>query len=156
MKLLILPVLLVTLCGISAAQTTYTMPPSGPRIFSGQFYCDAASSYPVTSFYQFSCRGIPMADGTGSTVGSFFFYANRIQGTLPVAPFINPYTSHPVNPPTGKLPGTFTFMFVAQDQNGEIHNGSANVTWHNKLVCGGERCWYHPVLDTFSITLDPQ
>jgi len=44
-------------CLSAKAQTTYTMPSS--------FVRSAASRYPVTQFYQFSCRGIQMPESTG-------------------------------------------------------------------------------------------
>jgi hypothetical protein len=69
---------LLSFVAVSAnAQTTYSS--------TAPFVCDAASRYPVTSFYQFSCRGIKLAS-RGNVVGSFYlFSSDEVQIAVPVS-----------------------------------------------------------------------
>lgn len=145
MKKLLL--LLLFLPVLTWAQT-YHMPPGTT------FVCDAASRYPVTEFYQFSCRGIPLADDTGKVVGSFYLF--RItEITINFPGFAaDPYESYVTQSPKGNLPSTFLFDWHAEDLQGVQHNGTARVTWHDYVICGGRGCmWHAPKLTAFTVTV---
>lgn len=124
------------------AQTTYTLP-SGAT-----FMCDA-ESYAG----QIVCRGIPMADSADTPVGSFFIFSFGREGAnLPGVPY-DPYGTitnfkfpYPA-PALGKI-ATFSFDW---EQDG--HSGTATATYKRVQVCGN-RCWVHPELLTFSVTVN--
>lgn len=150
----LIPVLgaLLSLVAVSAkAQSTYPSPSS--------FVCDAASRYPVTSFYQFSCRGIKLASG-GKVVGSFFlFNAEAVQVALPNIPYppdtFDSYVTHldSFTDPSGGNPGTFQFEWQEEDASGVLHTGNASGTWVDHVICGGRGCqWHAPELLTFVTT----
>ena len=129
------------------AQTFYQMP-TGKT-----FVCDAASRYPVTSLYQFRCRGIPLVDLAGNPAGSFFlFSANEIELNLP-AFTADPYESWLTwIPKYAVFPPTFTFDWKAENTNKRIIGGSALVKWRDHITCGGRGCqWHSPELTEFII-----
>lgn len=152
-----LPLILsmLTLFGVSnmQAQTAYSS--------ASPFYCDAASRYPVTSFYQFSCRGIKVGS-SGNVVGSFYLFSlDTVQVALPNIPYppdtfdsyvtkLDSFTN-----PNGSSPGTFRFDWQEEDANGVFHTGTASGTWVDYVICGGRGCaWHAPKLLTFSTTAD--
>jgi hypothetical protein len=149
--LLAAAVLMLSFVAVSAkAQTTYSSPEP--------FVCSAASLHPVTSFYQFSCRGIKLATN-GNVVGSFFFYSSRVQVSLPNIAypsndnFITNLDSF--SEPSATGPGTFRFDWQEEDANGVLHTGTASGTWIDYAICGGRGCQYHaPELLTFSTTIN--
>lgn len=149
---LVLAVLAAALAGAARGQgTTYIMPASST------FVCDAASRYPVTSFYQFECRGIRLADSSGKVVGSFFlFRVSEIGISLPGIVY-DPYDSYVTKldsftEPNGNTPGTFQFEWQAD--NG-AHTGTASGTWVDFVICGGRGCqWHAPKLLTFQTTVN--
>jgi hypothetical protein len=151
MKKIILPLLSLMLLGTASngiAQISYSS--------LKPFTCDSASRYPVVSFYQFQCRGIPLADSNGNIVGSFYFFSNgNIEGYLPGIPSINPNNSFVTSAPSGNLPPTFTFSWLAQDANGVKHTGTATVTWQDSTICGGRGCiWHAPELTAFTAVVN--
>jgi hypothetical protein len=114
------------------------------------FVCDPASRYPVTEFYQFDCRGIPLADSTEAVVGSYFlFQPNEIFISFPGFS-ANPYESWVTQYPPGVLPATFVFHWRAEDNQGVIHTGSAHVTWHDYVSLRG---WHAPKVTAFTVTV---
>ena len=131
-----------------ATSQTYHMP------YGKVFICNAASSYPINSFDQFECRGIPLADTAGKIVGSFYLFSPN-ELTLDLPGFVgNPYKSHTVNPKKLTSPN-YAFNFFAEDLNGRKLNGVAHLTWKNYHICGGRGCqWWAPELTAFSITVD--
>jgi hypothetical protein len=143
----LIPLLLLFLPVVVWAQT-YHMP------LGKTFVCDAASRYPVTQFWQFHCRGIPLADEAGQVVGSYFLFQ-------PHEIFINfpgfsadPYESYVTHFPNGNLPATFIFDWHAEDSDGVHHNGTVKVTWHDYVLCGGRGCiWHAPKLTAFTVTV---
>jgi len=153
MRKLALPLLVLLLSGICAAQTTTYHSPS-------PFICDAASLRPVAYFSQFSCRGIKLADSTGSIDGSFFLFSNEtVQVALSNIPYppdtfdsyvtkVDSFTT-----PSGGNPGTISFDWQVEDANGVFHTGTASGTWVDYVICGGRGCQYHaPKLLTFTTT----
>jgi hypothetical protein len=150
--LLAAAVLMLSFVAASAkAQTTYSSPAS--------FVCDAASRYPVTSFYQFSCRGIKLTLD-GNVVGSFFLFSSDVvEITVPKVPYPpDIYDSYVTKldsftEPSGGNPGTFQFEWREEDANDVFHTGTASGTWVDHLICGGRGCqWYAPELLTFITT----
>jgi hypothetical protein len=145
--LLIILAMSLPLC----AQTSYSLP--------SPFYCDAASRYPVTSFYQFSCRGIKLAS-SGNVVGSFFLFSSgAVQIALPNIPYppdtFDSYVTKldSFTDPHGSSPGTFQFDWQEEDANGVFHTGRASGTWVDYVICGGRGCaWHAPKLLTFTTT----
>jgi hypothetical protein len=140
-------VAVVGMFAISAKAQSYSEP--------APFICDAASLHPVTSFYQFSCRGIRL-ERDGDVVGSFFFYSSRVQVSLPSITFplsdnfITKLDSFSVG-----NPGTFQFEWQEEDANGVLHTGTASGTWEDYVICGGRGCQYHaPKLLTFTTTIN--
>jgi hypothetical protein len=150
-----LPLLfLLMLASFAAAQTTYYSP--------SPFRCDAASLHPVVSFYQFSCRGIKLADSTGNIVGSFFLFSNEaVQVALPNIPYppdiFDSYVTKVdfFTTPSDGNPGTISFDWQVEDANGVFHTGTASGTWVDYVICGGRGCqWHAPKLLTFTTTAD--
>lgn len=130
------------------AQTTYSSP--------SPFICDMASRYPVTSFYQFSCRGIKLTS-SGNVVGSFYLFSSgEVQIAVPNIPYppdiYDSYVTHldSFTEPNGSNPGTFKFEWQEEDANGVFHTGTASGTWVDQVICGGRGCaWHAPELLTF-------
>jgi hypothetical protein len=143
-------VLMLSFVAVSAkAQTTYSSP--------APFVCDAASLHPVTSFYQFQCRGIKLANSSESVVGSFFLFSNEhVEVALPAIPYPPDLNdSHVTNLDSFTVgnPGTFQFEWQVEDANGTYHTGTASGTWEDFVICGGRGCQYHaPKLLTFTTT----
>jgi hypothetical protein len=140
----------------SRAQTTYPATHNG----AADFICDAASVYPVTSFSQFSCRGVSFYGANNGLAGTYYFqYTTRNWFDLPpvlgsdyiveVTGFTQPYTS--TSPVT---PGTFAFNWTLTDAHNVVHTGLVSGLWINVHVCGGKSCWYHPELLSNSITIN--
>lgn len=133
------------------AQTTLTMP-------TAYFLCDAASAHPVTSFYQFQCRGIKLDNPSGTLIGSFFWFTNGIvEVNLPVIPGQDVYDSSltldSFTEPSANGPGTFRFSWRVEDGNGVYHSGTASGSWVDYVICGGRGCYWHaPKLLSFSTT----
>jgi hypothetical protein len=149
----------------SRAQTTYPATHNG----AADFICDAASVYPVTSFSQFSCRGVSFHGANNALAGTYYFqYTTRnwfdlytVNGDVARPPvlgrdfivevtgFTQPNTS------TGPVtPGTFAFNWTLTDAHNVAHIGSVSGLWVNVHVCGGKSCWYHPELLSNSITFN--
>jgi hypothetical protein len=145
----------------SHAQTTYSS--------NTAFYCDMASGYPVTSFEQFSCRGITYKNTDVTTALEFFFqggiprnWVELYQTTplvygqgavLEVTAFTLP---NPLQPEPGVIttPGRFAFNWTMTDEAGGVHTGTVSGTWENFHVCGGRGCrWWAPELISNSITI---
>jgi len=121
------------------AQITYTMTTS-------TFLCDAASYRSITQFEGSSCRGIPMEDSKRDPVGSAYIFSGLREGmSLPGVPY-DPYGS--ITKWVYSTQSTFQFEW---EQDG--HTGTATGTWRSALVCGN-RCWYHPELLTFTVTVN--
>jgi hypothetical protein len=143
-------VLMLSFVAVSAkAQSTHSSP--------APFVCDAASLHPVTSFYQFQCRGIKLANSSGTVVGSFFLFSNEhVEVALTTIPYPpDTYDSHvtAVDSFTVGNPGTFQFEWQEEDANGVFHTGTASGTWEDYVICGGRGCQYHaPKLLTFTTT----
>jgi len=154
MKAAIVAVALLFAAVGAKAQTTY--------VSHSAFTCDMASHYPVISFYQFSCRGIKLANSEGTVLGNFYWFSNEN-----VEVFVPGLTHEPDNfesyitkvvsftePRTGD-PGTFQFEWQQLDANNVLHRGTASGTWEDRVICGGRGCqWHAPKLLTFSTTAD--
>jgi hypothetical protein len=141
------------------AQSTYPVTYKG----TANFVCDAASAYPVTSFGQFSCRGIRFYDANNVLAGSYYFMnffrflLYTVNGDV-AAPLPgwgqNTGVTHFTQPGTNS-PGTFAFNWTITDANNVVHTGSVSGTWKNFLICGGRGCrWWAPELVTNSITIN--
>jgi hypothetical protein len=137
------------------------------------FVCSASTAVPIqTPFSMFSCRGIFFNNGD---LELFFNGGNNsvdlysrsggwnAVGTLNLTSFSQPDPySCPVtrNPyyvagcPSGTVPGSFTFTWSATDASGTVHSGSVSSTWENIQYPGGTRFWYHPTLETTSLTIN--
>ena len=144
------------------AQTTYNMDKS-------PFTCAAATAVEThLTFSMFNCRGIFYDNGN---IELFFGPMNEVYTTFgwSVYPFTltltsftqpNPYACPIIQPgyhsgcPSGSTPGTFTFTWSGTGTDGLTHNGSVSGTWFNIQYCGGERCWYYPVLETAPLTIN--
>ena len=145
------------------AQTTY-------QASNVPFSCQAATAAPVAlSFGMFNCRGLFYDNGnaelffTGSSVEIFTKYGwNLYSGSVTLISFTQPNPNHcPVimpgyhtGCPSGTTPGTLTFNWSGTGTDGLVHSGSVSATWINEQICGGERCWYHPILDTAPLTIN--
>ena len=152
--LLAAAVLMLSFVAVSAkAQTTYSSP--------APFVCDAWSHYPITSFYQFQCRGIKLADSTGTVVGSFFKFSNSLVEVtitpLNMSPdpgdYFNSYVTKLdyFTEPNTNGPGTFQFEWQQDDANEVHHTGTASGTWVDRVVGGG---WHAPEILTFTTTIN--
>jgi hypothetical protein len=156
----VLSLFVLSLFAVSAKAQTYSSP--------APFTCDAASLHPVTSFYQFNCRGIRLATWTTSTlsvVGTFFLFntGSRVEVVLPpnISPDPGDYFNSTVTQldsftePSRDQPGTFEFEWQ-QDNADESHvTGTASGTWEDYVICGGRGCQYHaPKLLTFTTTVN--
>jgi hypothetical protein len=148
--LLAAAVLMLWFVTVSAKAQSYSAP--------APFVCDAASRQPITSFYQFQCRGIKLADSTGTVVGSFFKFSNSLVEVtitpLNMSPdpgdYFNSYVTKLdyFTEPSGSNPGTFEFEWQ-QDNADESHTtGTARGTWENTNRGG----WAAPKLLTFTTT----
>jgi hypothetical protein len=132
-------IVLTALCAIGlSAQNTFTMP--------GTFSCDAVSLYPITSFYQFDCRGVPFNDSNGVRVGQVFWFsfghffwtfADIAQPTTNPVAKLDSFTV-----PSNGSPGTFQVEWQLKDANGLYHFGVWSGTWQNVRPCGGRGCQY--------------
>jgi len=146
---------------VKAQSTTYSS--------NTPFYCDAASAQPITSFQQFSCRGITYDDPDGTVALEYFFQGGiprnwfelfnaspsfSGQGTVTQTNFTLP---NPVRPEPGvtTVPGQFAVNWTMTDTNGVVHTGLVSGTWVNHQQCGGRGCyWWQPRLLSNSITIN--
>jgi hypothetical protein len=150
--LLAVAVLLSFVAVSAKAQTMYSSP--------APFVCDAVSHYPVTSFYQFQCRGIKLTSGGSTVVGSFFLFSNsRVEvwiAPLNISPdpgdYFNSYVTQLdyFTEPSANGPGTFQFEWQEDDANELHHTGTASGTWENANRSG----WSMPKLLTFTTTVN--
>jgi hypothetical protein len=117
------------------------------------FVCNAYGRYPLTSLYQFNCRGLWF---NNHDIEFFFYGGDRVLfsqtstglsglGTFTQTGLTLPNTS--TNPVT---PGTFAFNWSYTDQNGVAHTGSAAGTWLDFKDSSG---WYHAELLSNSLTV---
>ena len=133
------------------AQTTYTMTTTS-------FLCDAASMQQEYPFGYFQCRGIKL-NGPGTftwfTNGEVFVFTPDLTRLAPCYSTCKITAPDPVSytEPLNGAPGTFEFKWQQQDAEGVMHTGTASGTWKNVHVCGN-RCWYHPELLTFTVTVN--
>jgi hypothetical protein len=142
---------LLSFVAVSAKAQTYSSPAS--------FVCDAASHYPVTSFYQFQCRGIKLTSDGPTVVGIFLFSNTRVEvwiAPLNMSPdpgdYFNSYVTKLdyFTEPSGNSPGTFKFEWQEDDANEVHHTGTASGTWENTTYSG----WSAPKLLTFTTTVN--
>jgi len=160
-KPLALAALAVLFAVPSHAQTTYSS--------DTRFYCDMASAQPITSFQQFSCRGITYDNANGTVALEYYFQGGIPrnwfdlyqsspltygQGTVTqVTTFTLPSPLRP-EPGVTTVPGQFAFNWTMTDENGVVHTGTVSGTWFNQQVCGGRGCyWWAPKLLSNSITI---
>jgi len=135
------------------AQTTYNT--------TTPFVCNAASAHPVTSFYQFECRGMNWKDMSGSVLAEYFIYGYNVavEASMPLVPF-NDFRQSTVQltnftQPANGNPGTYAFNWTTVDSSGGTHLGRASGTWQDTVVCGGRGCYWHaPKLITQSLTIN--
>lgn len=139
------------------AQTTYTS--------TNHFICDMASLYPVTSFNQFSCRGITYHDASNTLMVEYFFRGSPNWFDLYTA---NGYVVRPpasqsnyltqltaFTQPANGGPGTFAFHWTLTDAAGTVHTGAVSGTWEDITICGGRGCrWHAPDLLSNTITIN--
>jgi len=146
--------LLVLALAVSAfGQTTYSTDTS--------FVCNAASAHPVTSFYQFTCRGMNWKDSSGNVLAEYFIYGYNVavEATVPPVAF-NDFRQSTVQlttftQPANGNPGTYGFDWTTVDPSGVSHSGSASGTWVDFVICGGRGCYWHaPKLLSNSITIN--
>lgn len=151
----------------SAQTQTYTL--------NKPFTCDAASLYPVTSFSEITCRvNNPLPQNYYGII-----FPNYIQtdcagitatyippscqaevylwGALPrlyviTSQFTVTNATFVVNQ-FSVTPGTFTITWQGTDANGNPHNGTLTADWGNVERCGGRECWWHPSLETSTLTV---
>jgi hypothetical protein len=146
-KLMAVAVLL--LAGLVPAKAQVTYPQSNVP-----FVCSAVGYRPVTSLYQFTCRGLYF---NNHDIEFFFYGGNRVEfsqastgvsgiGTFAETSFTLPNTS--TNPVT---PGTFAFTWSFTDAQGVVHTGSNAGTWLDFKNPNGQ---YQPELLTESITVN--
>jgi hypothetical protein len=162
-SLLSLALVVTALAPTASAATTSPVTYNG----SANFVCDAASLHPVTSIYQFSCRGINFYDANNVFAGTYYFKVvswfllytvNPLNGD--VARPAGPASGFPIavtgfTMPSGNIPGTFAFTWTWTDANNVVHTGSVSGTWVNIQICGGRGCQYWaPKLVTNSITIN--
>ena len=138
------------------AQTTYTL--------NRPFTCDAVGYYPVTSWSEFTCRGVFYYDAHGDSAELYLWAAlprlyviaanfTMYNGTFQLTSFTQPSGCSEPNGPlsyTCSQPGTFAFNWSGTDTNNNPHSGTVSATWISKDICGGERCWFHPILESGS------
>jgi hypothetical protein len=145
MRTLGLGLLLALLSAIGTYAQTY--PQS-----NAPFYCDRTSTHPLTSFWQFACRGL-YYDGDNI---EFFFLQSRVEffentpaisgrGAITSGVSTEPNTS--TDPVT---PGTFKFTWAFTDENGVAHTGATSGLWVNYQL---GRYWGAKILSS-SITLN--
>jgi hypothetical protein len=159
-SLLSLAVVLISLAPAAFAATTYPVTYNG----SANFVCDAASAHPVTSIYQFSCRGVSFYDANNALAGTYYFRVVNwfdlytVNGDVARPPVQG--TNFPIEVtgftlPSATGPGTFAFNWTLTDANKVVHTGSVSGTWVNFQICGGRGCyWWAPKLVTNSITIN--
>ena len=140
------------------AQTTYTG--------QSNFVCSAASPHPVQYAYQFTCRGIPLADAPASNITgvptSYFFSVSYdyLDTNIPqLAPWPSSNNANMnvtlFGVPNGTDPGQLQFTDTFTDGNGVNHNATVKATWVDQTICGGRGCYWHaPKLLTNSITIN--
>jgi len=152
-------IILATLAMFAAVsafgQTTYST--------DTPFVCNAASAHPVTSFYQFTCRGMTWKDASGNVLAEYFIYGGyneaAVYATAPPVSF-NDFRNSTLqitsfSQPANGNPGTYSFDWTTVDPNGVSHSGSASGTWVDFVICGGRGCYWHaPKLVSNSITIN--
>jgi hypothetical protein len=157
-SLLSLALVLLSLAPAASAATTYPVTYTG----AANFVCDAASAYPVTSFGQFSCRGVRFYDANNVMAGYYYFmnfsrfllYTVNGDVAAPLPGWGQNTGVTNITEPGTNSPGTFAFNWTQTDANNVVHTGSVSGTWKNFLLCGGRGCrWWAPELVTNSITL---
>jgi hypothetical protein len=162
-SLLSLTFVWISLAPAAFAATTYPVTYNG----SANFVCDAASLHPVTSIYQFSCRGINFYDANNAFAGTYYFRVvnwfllytvNPVNGDV-AGPAVQasgfPIAVTGFTLPSGNIPGTFAFNWTWTDANKVVHTGSVSGTWENFQICGGRGCQYWaPKLVTNAITIN--
>ena len=139
------------------AQTTYSS--------STPFICDMASVYPITSFNQFSCRGITYHDTTNTLEIEYFFRGSPNWFDLYMAnggvlrppvlgeEYITQLTAF--TPSANGQPGTYAFNWTLTDTNNVVHTGTVSGTWQDIRICGGRGClWHAPQLLSNKITIN--
>lgn len=148
----------VMFAAVSAfGQTTYTS--------TKPFICDMASAHPVTSFSQFSCRGITIHDANNTLQVEYFFrdspnwfdlYTANGDVVRPPQTGTNYMTQLTTfTDPASGQPGTYAFNWTLTDAAGTVHTGRASGTWQDVQICGGRGCYWHaPELLSNSITIN--
>ena len=156
--------LLLLLPCTSWAQTTY-------QASHMPFVCNAATGANVPlSWGMFFCRGIYFnSNSIELFFGSQFelYTPDWTDGPYTSSQHLTTFTqpnptSCPVRQPgyitgcpEGTVPGTLSFNWTGTDGNGVQHNGIVSASWTNVQYCGGGRyCWYHPVLNEVSLTIN--
>lgn len=118
------------------------------------FNCDASTTVPLKSFYQFDCRGISFTNpNDGSQLQLFWFsvlgfYVSPcctlgVQGTRKYKVDID-------DAPAGGQPGLFQVEFQYQTTDGVLHSGIWSGTW---IVQSGYRS-VHPHILTGTLQFE--
>lgn len=137
---------LFTVAGMSAQLPTYNL--------NAPFNCDASTTRPLTSFYQFDCRGVTFTNPNDGTMEQLFwfsvlsFYANP-PGALTVSGS-RKYKVDLDQAPNGGSPGVFQVEFQYQTTDGLFHYGIWSGTW---TVQSGFRS-VHPRIETGTLQFD--
>lgn len=129
-------VLALVLAAPLLAQTTtrYTL--------QTNFNCDVSQTRPLTSIYQFDCRGITFVDPTtGNSVKLFMFNVANFYWTLePANQTITGVRSFQVNMNGNPPPGPFQVFWTVEQSDGSRHTGMFTGNWQVVTTpLGGQR-----------------
>jgi hypothetical protein len=150
-----LPLMLMLFAISAFSQNVYTT--------TTPFVCNAASAHPITSFYQFTCRGMTWKDTSGNVLAEYFIYGGyneaAVYATVPPVSF-NDFRNSTLqitsfSQPANGNHGAYSFDWTTVDPSGVSHSGSASGTWEDHVICGGRGCYWHaPKLLTQILTIN--
>ena len=143
----LLTLALLTATGLVAQPQTYTM--------KAPFRCDVSNTQPLTTFYEFSCRGVQFVDANGTTQATLFWFSTLGFYVVTPSGTINGTRKSKVTvdqTPNEMTPVTFQVQFQIQTADGLFHV----FQWTGTYVAGDTffRNQDFPFLESGSLQVD--